>query len=315
METVPINTSKKIITTFLDTRLYNPSSFILHIFIALRSIVFYFIKTIFPVNLSAVYPLWNIQTVEPLYIVSLFIFIGISVFVFRSAKKNNNRILVFSWFGYILNILPVSGIVPIPYMVNSFVADRYSYIPGLFLAVFLITAAERIIKLLKISSKEIAIAVLIFLAGLSWQQAKAWKDTRTLWEYVLVLYPDCKNAHANLGTYYSNRNFLDKAFFHYQKAHNLSSEGALCNYNMGVIYGQLEDFKKAEAYYRTALEIKPQYPDALCNLGNALYRQGRMEEAVYYLNEALKYEHSPVIEKAVKVNFKLIEDYMKNINK
>src|SRR5262249_49901363 len=39
-------------------------------------------------------------------------------------------------------------------------------------------------------------------------------------------------------------------------------------------------YAEAESAYRDALKLDPDYPEALCNLGNALYLQGRFEEAL-----------------------------------
>lgn len=44
-----------------------------------------------------------------------------------------------------------------------------------------------------------------------------------------------------------------------------------------------ENFQEAERSYREALDADPRNPAALFNLGNALYRQGRYEEAVNIL--------------------------------
>ena len=44
--------------------------------------------------------------------------------------------------------------------------------------------------------------------------------------------------------------------------------------------------------YRRALQIRPDYPDALYNLGNALARQGRLAEGIEHLREAVRLDRS-----------------------
>jgi len=50
-------------------------------------------------------------------------------------------------------------------------------------------------------------------------------------------------------------------------------------YNIGLIYAQKKDWAKAEASFRKALELKPDYSDAMVHLSNALVNSGRGAEA------------------------------------
>jgi tetratricopeptide (TPR) repeat protein len=45
---------------------------------------------------------------------------------------------------------------------------------------------------------------------------------------------------------------------------------------------------EALARYQTALRIKPDYADARCNAGLALFQLGRMQEAKRYFESALR---------------------------
>ena len=49
--------------------------------------------------------------------------------------------------------------------------------------------------------------------------------------------------------------------------------------------GKLEE---AIAEYREALRLKPDYPEAHANLGNALKDQGKLDEAITECREALR---------------------------
>ena len=50
------------------------------------------------------------------------------------------------------------------------------------------------------------------------------------------------------------------------------------------------DFSNAESAYRKSLESKPNNPDALYNLGNSLYQQGRFEEAKEAFDAAKQFD-------------------------
>jgi tetratricopeptide (TPR) repeat protein len=57
-------------------------------------------------------------------------------------------------------------------------------------------------------------------------------------------------------------------------------------YNMGLLYAQKKDWANAEAAYRKALEIKPDYTDATMNLSNVLVNAGRGGEAAELMAKA-----------------------------
>jgi len=50
-------------------------------------------------------------------------------------------------------------------------------------------------------------------------------------------------------------------------------------FNMGVLYSQRKDWANAEASYKKALELKPDYADAVTNLSNIYVNSGRAAEA------------------------------------
>jgi tetratricopeptide (TPR) repeat protein len=50
-------------------------------------------------------------------------------------------------------------------------------------------------------------------------------------------------------------------------------------FNMGLLYSQKKDVANAEASYKKALELKPDYTDAVINLSNILVNSGRGAEA------------------------------------
>lgn len=57
-----------------------------------------------------------------------------------------------------------------------------------------------------------------------------------------------------------------------------------------------KNYKQAEIDYRKALEKNPNYLKAIYNLGNALYKQGRFEEAAKYYQEVV---NNPNVDKKV----------------
>lgn len=58
-------------------------------------------------------------------------------------------------------------------------------------------------------------------------------------------------------------------------------------YNMAAVYSQKKDLANAEAMYKKALEVKPDYADALVGLSNLMVNAGRAGEATDLLAKAM----------------------------
>jgi Flp pilus assembly protein TadD len=89
------------------------------------------------------------------------------------------------------------------------------------------------------------VASLVALGALSWRQAHIWRDSETLWSYVVATEPTAPIGHNNLGFSYLNQ-------------------------------GRLAE---AEREILTALRLSPEWDQAHRNLAALLARQGRMKEA------------------------------------
>jgi tetratricopeptide (TPR) repeat protein len=81
----------------------------------------------------------------------------------------------------------------------------------------------------------------------------------------------------------------------YQNAINLSLKFKLTNpnnpmvYNLiGICYVNQQNPKEAVPYFRTALRLNKQYPEAKANLGSALLMMGKIDDAILQIEESLK---------------------------
>lgn len=86
-----------------------------------------------------------------------------------------------------------------------------------------------------------------------------------------------------------NRQLQEAVMTSIQLIKTFSSSALLFNIQ-GVIYEKSAQFEKAVASFEKAIEIKPDYPDPLSNMGNTLKAMGDMDGAIEMYNQALKIE-------------------------
>jgi tetratricopeptide (TPR) repeat protein len=75
------------------------------------------------------------------------------------------------------------------------------------------------------------------------------------------------------------QNQFDIALRYHDRLIELGDQSADVRHNLGLLYQQRGDIKKAEAQYQDALTINPDFPEALLNMGNVLNATGRKDAA------------------------------------
>ena len=88
----------------------------------------------------------------------------------------------------------------------------------------------------------------------------------------LQLKPDFAEAHNNLGVALQEQGKLDEAVACYRRALELEPDYAEAHYNLGNVLLDQGKLDEAVACYRRALELKPDLAEAHNNLGNASSR-------------------------------------------
>lgn len=106
-------------------------------------------------------------------------------------------------------------------------------------------------------------------------------------EKSLELVPGMADWHNNLGIICVRRDKLDDAEAAFEKALMLS-DGKLVTamFNMGILARLKGQMDRAEAYYKRAIEIAPQFPDARYAYASLLAGLGRAEESETQLDHA-----------------------------
>ena len=100
--------------------------------------------------------------------------------------------------------------------------------------------------------------------------------------------PSLFPLYFNLGTLLCDLGQLNEAIDVWQKATDLQTDPRALN-NFGTCYHRARRFKEAEECFRNAIKLKPDFVEALSNLGCNLADQGRREEAVAVARAALRF--------------------------
>jgi hypothetical protein len=167
--------------------------------VACRSLCVYLEKMLFPVNLSPFYPYpERTSFFSPLSLLPVLLIVAVTI-VF-TVRAKHQKILLAVWCYYLITLFPVLGILQVGAQAR---ADRYTYLPSL--APFLLAglaAAWGIEKaalaargpLGRLALPMIMSFVLATLAYLTVGEIHIWRNSYTLWNYVVERGPDAPIA-------------------------------------------------------------------------------------------------------------------------
>ena len=257
--------------------------------VAAYGLCFYPFKTLLPVSLIPLYPL-----PKPLPTLSQYpygpcaaLVAALTVFLWHQ-RRRYPRVAAGALF-YAATVGPVVGVF---HFGPQLVADRYSYLPCLPLALFGGAALRR--GLADPARRRLAAAaagaLVVALAGLTVRQVAFWHDGVTLWERELSVRRDVPLAHHYLAEIALSHGNTAEAERRERDALAVDRAYAPALNGLGLALSAQGRAAEADAAYRAALAAKPDYWEPASNLGLSLARQHRFEEASLSFQRALHLE-------------------------
>ena len=248
------------------------------------SYVSYLEKTLYPQNLTLLYPYPNILLLGRA-ILSGLLLLCISAVIFMARKRCSY--LVTGWLWYIGTLVPVIGLVQVG---AQSMADRYTYIPivGIFIiltwGIADISARwpHRKILLLLFS-----VAALVSISICTWFQTHYWQNSKTIFTHTVNVTNNNSIAHYGLGMAYDQQGKLNKAVSHYNKALKINPNYAQAHHNLGTVLIRQDNMKAAIYHFNRALQLNPNYSKAHYNLAKVYMKLNKIESAIHYFQEAL----------------------------
>jgi tetratricopeptide (TPR) repeat protein len=294
------------------------------VMIAGRALWFYAAKLVLPIQLSFIYPRWDVDAT--LWWQWLFPAGAGAVVVslwFARARLGRGPLVAILFFAGTL--VPALGFIDVYPMRYSFVADHFQYVACIGLIVLgggVVGAQLNVYRKRSPNLAPLLGGVLVAVLGLAtWQRVWAYTDLETLWRTTLRTNPDSSMIHNNLGNLLLARGRQEEALDHLRKAAELEPDNiearnslgftlmrqgrvdealveyraalaarpgvALTHYNIGAALVAKREIEAAIAAFERAIEIAPDYADAHHDLGNVLSEQQRSAAAVSHLQAAI----------------------------
>jgi len=242
----------------------------LNFLLASYNIAFYVGKSILPTGLS---PMYEINAASQAKLGSGPVYLLITL-VAGLLICRRNRLAIFAALFYLLNIIPMSGIVLVGY--NFYAGLHFLYVALLGILLCLIVPLHN-----AMSSRNLAyllqpasIVVIICLSAISFQYTQLWGHSRTLLEHAVELDPANRFARNLLGLYYLEQENYVEAGKHYQELIRLYPEFQGGYYGMGRISRNFGRLREAISYFSKALEYTKKRADLPLDRGFLLMVTG-----------------------------------------
>jgi Tfp pilus assembly protein PilF len=284
------------------------------ILLAVRSLMFYIYKILWPADLVPFYPYpAEISIFVTQYIVSFMLVAGITVSCVLTWRRQ--KLWTAVWAYYVITLVPVLGIIQVG---GQAAADRYAYMASIGPFLLIGAGIEHIHRNIKwqkgnmelikpvkkyffLSRTKVilmvfSILVLSLLTIRTMRQIGVWENSFVLWNTELKRYPDVSLAYKNLGTSYGETGRYDLALENLKKAIELNPGDPMSFYNRGIVYGTLGMHVKAIEDFKSAIALNPLDAKFYNNLGVAYGILGEYQKAIDNFTAALRF--NPMFAKA-----------------
>jgi len=228
------------------------------LYVAVRGVLFYIYKTLFPVDLAPLYPMdfkMGLNAPFILYVIGL---LAITAFAIFMLKKT--RAILSAWAYFVVTLLPVIGILQVG---KQAAADRYTYLPSMGLVLLAAAALGWLVqRRAKAFVPVLAGLVLVsaLLSFLTVRQAAAWKDTLSLWTQEIKAYPELGDGYVHRGMTYVALGRFNEGIADLTKGIGLKPGKKVlfdAYSHRGVAYGNVGKVPEAIADFTQALFIDP----------------------------------------------------------
>ncbi len=273
--------------------------------VAVRSLALYLGKMIVPVGLVPFYPYpRHVDFLSYSFLASALAVAVITAVCLAMAGKR--PMLPAAWIYYLVTLIPVLGIVQVG---NQAMADRYTYLPSV--GPFIVAGAAAAWSAARLQGmgkrhRMAAVAgggavflIMSALAAATWMQTAVWKDSITLWSYVIDRNRGEENravkfsfAYNNRGVAYQEGNDLERAIADYSRAIELDPGDDDYYNNRAIAYAAKKEYDLALADNRKAFQLNPANGGVLYNIACIFALKNDSEQACGWLRKSIDHGYA-----------------------
>jgi tetratricopeptide (TPR) repeat protein len=254
---------------------------------------FYLLKLLAPVQLSFVYPRWEIDAASVrtwLPLAALVLAFVIALYGRRVWGRGPLAALAC----FVALLLPVLGFVDVYFMRFSFVADHWQYpacIAPIALAVAAVAHALRRVSARSsfhfATGSALAVMACAALGLLAWRQAHLYRSAAALWADAVAKSPRAWLALANYANELRTAGRVEAARAHYLRAIDANPDARETYAMMGQMYERLGNADEAIKWYRTGVGRPGGATDPRVHLAGVFRAQGKYDQAIHWYEQAL----------------------------
>ena len=268
---------------------YRGGSFLSNVLVSFYAFLYNIKLLAFKINYSAAYtinipnPILGLRTL-------LFVVITLLLTVFSLWSLKKGKIFFFSFFFFVVTVLPYLNLVPI----STLLADRYVFIASFSYVLLLGVLFDRLYSYRRARFSEgffklLSIVLFLFLftvySLMTIHQNRIWENSYTLWSDAVGKYPGSNTANALMGVVYMELGMDQEAVKYLEKAVEILPYDYQSRNNLGIVYGRLDEPEKALKEFGTAIQLRPDDDTIKINLSVFYHRQKEYKKA----EEVLKY--------------------------
>ncbi|MFC1756198.1 tetratricopeptide repeat protein [Patescibacteria group bacterium] len=249
---------------------------------------------LYPKNLTIYHE--GVILTNQMYIFMIIVSVVVVTSTFILWQKKKTRLIGGMIILIFISLLPVFS----PILVAWMVAERYMYVgTGIFvtlIAMFFIYLGK------KLKSKELALILttllVIIYSGRTIARAQEWKTRKSLWLSAEKRGPYSARAHNNLGDVYGIEKDWEKSIFHFKRAIEIKPDYSEAMHNLANTLMQLGYIEEARAIFAQSIQINPDLFQSYHKLGLLEYELGNPERAMQFFIKTLEIEpgYSPAIQ-------------------
>ena len=259
---------------------------------------FYLSKALVPIDLTLIYPKWEVDASRWIsYVPGIVLMGGLALFWWK--RQTWGRPLLFGLGYFVVMLFPVLGFFDQTFYRYSLVADHWQYYSIIGVIALTVAGGQKVVRrmgeggrsarvLVPLGAGLASVVVLLVLGAATWSRSQTYVDAEALWQANVTKNPSSWVAQNNLGIALQGSGKVAKAREHYEQALRLNPASFEVHNNLGSTLLELGRVPEAMAQFEQALRLKPDYAEAHNNLGNALLESGKVTEAVGQFEQALQ---------------------------